>query len=144
MAHKITDACVSCGSCAENCPVEAISQGDTQYVIDADACGEWGAGAPNAPTEAMVAYKTDTSVKKCGAGGSAPCTACFPPRAENPFHDNTSYPSSSSKNPCSFSSSSTRRRASSSGQTRVWRWTPSVSRDRGWAAPARWMNWRTS
>jgi len=31
MAHKITDACVSCGSCAENCPVEAISQGDTQY-----------------------------------------------------------------------------------------------------------------
>ena len=27
MAHKITDACVSCGSCAENCPVEAISQG---------------------------------------------------------------------------------------------------------------------
>ena len=22
MAHKITDACVSCGTCAENCPVE--------------------------------------------------------------------------------------------------------------------------
>ena len=35
MAHKITDACVSCGSCAENCPVEAISQGETQYVINA-------------------------------------------------------------------------------------------------------------
>ena len=30
MAHKITDACVSCGSCAENCPVEAISQGETE------------------------------------------------------------------------------------------------------------------
>ena len=24
MAYKITDACVSCGSCADQCPVEAI------------------------------------------------------------------------------------------------------------------------
>ena len=35
MAFKITDACVSCGTCAENCPVEAISEGDGIYVIDA-------------------------------------------------------------------------------------------------------------
>ena len=55
MAHKITDACVSCGSCAENCPVEAISQGETQYVIDADACVDCGACAANCPTEAIVA-----------------------------------------------------------------------------------------
>ena len=45
MAHKITDACVSCGTCAENCPVEAISQGDSQYVIDADTCVDCGACA---------------------------------------------------------------------------------------------------
>ena len=55
MAHKITDACVSCGSCAENCPVEAISQGDSQYVIDADACVDCGACAANCSTEAIVA-----------------------------------------------------------------------------------------
>ena len=55
MAHKITDACVICGSCAENCPDEAISQGETQYVIDADACVDCGACAANCPTEAIVA-----------------------------------------------------------------------------------------
>ena len=43
------------GSCAENCPVEAISQGETQYVIDADACVDCGACAANCPTEAIVA-----------------------------------------------------------------------------------------
>ena len=32
MAYIITDACVSCGSCAEQCPVEAISEGDGKYV----------------------------------------------------------------------------------------------------------------
>ena len=46
MAHKITDACVSCGTCAENCPVEAITQGDTQYEINPDT---WGAGRPPPP-----------------------------------------------------------------------------------------------
>lgn len=55
MAHKITDACVSCGTCAENCPVEAISQGDTQYVIDADTCVDCGACAANCPVDAIVA-----------------------------------------------------------------------------------------
>ena len=28
MAYKITDTCIKCGTCAENCPVEAISEGD--------------------------------------------------------------------------------------------------------------------
>ena len=32
MAYKITDACISCGACAENCPVSAISAGDDKYV----------------------------------------------------------------------------------------------------------------
>ena len=42
MAHKISDACVSCGACAAECPVEAISEGDTQYVIDESLCIDCG------------------------------------------------------------------------------------------------------
>ena len=36
MAYVITDECVSCGTCAGECPVEAISEGDGKYVIDAE------------------------------------------------------------------------------------------------------------
>ena len=53
MAYKITDMCVSCGSCAGECPVEAISAGDTQYVIDAEKCVDCGTCAGVCPTEAI-------------------------------------------------------------------------------------------
>ena len=55
MAYKISDDCISCGACADQCPVNAISEGDGKYVIDANTCVECGAcngvcpvGAPNA------------------------------------------------------------------------------------------------
>ena len=54
MAYKITDACVSCGACASNCPVDAITEGDNMYVIDADTCVGCGACASNCPMEAIV------------------------------------------------------------------------------------------
>lgn len=53
MAHKISDACVNCGTCEGECPVNAISQGDSQYVIDADACIDCGACAASCPTGAI-------------------------------------------------------------------------------------------
>ena len=40
MAYVITDECVSCGSCAAECPSEAISEGADHFEIDADACVE--------------------------------------------------------------------------------------------------------
>jgi ferredoxin len=40
MAMKILDDCISCGACLPGCPVEAISEGDTIYVIDTAACVE--------------------------------------------------------------------------------------------------------
>ena len=42
MAYKISDDCISCGACADECPVSAISEGDGKYVIDGDACIECG------------------------------------------------------------------------------------------------------
>ena len=52
MAYKITDACVKCGSCADNCPVEAISEGDGKFEIDEEACIECGACAGTCPVGA--------------------------------------------------------------------------------------------
>ena len=45
MAYKISDDCIKCGACAENCPVDAISEGDDKFVINADECIECGACA---------------------------------------------------------------------------------------------------
>ena len=55
MAYKITDDCISCGLCAENCPVEAITEGDGKYEIDADKCIDCGTCAENCPVEAPKA-----------------------------------------------------------------------------------------
>lgn len=54
MAYVISDACVSCGTCEGECPVEAISQGDTQYVIDANTCVDCGTCAGACPVEAIA------------------------------------------------------------------------------------------
>ena len=53
MAYVITEDCVACGTCAGECPVEAISEGDI-YVIDANKCLSCGTCADACPTGAIV------------------------------------------------------------------------------------------
>ena len=40
MALMITEECTSCGACVEDCPNQAISEGDTVYIIDPEKCTE--------------------------------------------------------------------------------------------------------
>ncbi|MFT3952214.1 MAG: 4Fe-4S binding protein [Oscillospiraceae bacterium] len=54
MAYKITEDCISCGACESECPVNAISQGDSIYVIDEATCIDCGACAGVCPVGAPV------------------------------------------------------------------------------------------
>jgi NAD-dependent dihydropyrimidine dehydrogenase PreA subunit len=53
MAYVISDDCTTCGACIDECPVEAISEGDTKYSIDPDTCTDCGICADTCPVEAI-------------------------------------------------------------------------------------------
>lgn len=53
MPRLITDSCIACGSCAADCPVSCIQEGDI-YVINADECIDCGVCEANCPVEAIV------------------------------------------------------------------------------------------
>jgi ferredoxin len=52
MAHVISEDCIACGTCIDECPVEAISEGDI-YKIDPDVCTDCGTCADVCPVEAI-------------------------------------------------------------------------------------------
>ena len=64
MAYKITDECISCGACEAECPNQAISEGESIYVIDPDKC-----------TECVGAHDSSKCVEVC------PVDACKPDEA---------------------------------------------------------------
>jgi len=64
MAYKITEECISCGACEPECPNQAISEGETIYVIDPAKC-----------TQCVGAYESSKCAEVC------PVEACVPDTA---------------------------------------------------------------
>lgn len=56
MAYIISDECIVCGSCINECPVDAISEGDI-YVIDSDTCIDCAVCTEVCPVEAISEVK---------------------------------------------------------------------------------------
>ena len=52
MAYVISNDCIACGTCIDECPSGAISAVDI-YSIDPDACTECGTCADVCPNEAI-------------------------------------------------------------------------------------------
>ena len=55
MAYKISEECISCGSCVSECPVEAIYEGETQYLRDGETSIDCGSCAEVCPVGAISA-----------------------------------------------------------------------------------------
>ena len=54
MAYKITDSCIACGACVDECPVSCIKEGNPVYTIDGNACIDCDACAGACPVAACV------------------------------------------------------------------------------------------
>lgn len=53
MAFKISDACISCGTCEAACPVAAICEGNGKFEIKSDVCIDCGTCAGACPVSAI-------------------------------------------------------------------------------------------
>ena len=54
MSFKITDECVSCGACEDECSANAIKEGDDIFIIDQETCTGCGTCVDVCPSEAII------------------------------------------------------------------------------------------
>ena len=60
MAYVIGNDCIACGTCIDECPVGAISEGEI-YSINPDTCTECGTCAEVCPNEAISLPESRTA-----------------------------------------------------------------------------------
>jgi len=71
--HYEVRVCNQCGTCASVCPVEAISEKDGVYIIDADKCTGCGECVKACPTQVMFLHEDSPVPIKCDL-----CKECIP------------------------------------------------------------------
>jgi ferredoxin len=54
MPYVVTSECILCGACEAGCESNAITEGDTQMLIDVNICVECGSCERNCPSNAIV------------------------------------------------------------------------------------------
>ena len=54
MAFVITEDCVACGTCADECEADAIEEGEDIYVIDEGKCTECGTCVDECPNGTII------------------------------------------------------------------------------------------
>ena len=69
MAMKVNEECINCGACEPECPNEAITEGDSSYVVDPERC-----------TECVGAHEQAKCVEVCPV---ANCVAVDPEHKES-------------------------------------------------------------
>jgi len=70
MAYKITDDCISCGACEDECGNNAISEGEESYLINPDRC-----------TECVDNFESPRCAEVC------PVDACIPDSDNEESHE---------------------------------------------------------
>ena len=53
MPYVISGDCTMCGACKEECPADAIEEGDPKYIIDPDLCTDCATCVDVCPVEAI-------------------------------------------------------------------------------------------
>ncbi|MEW6661217.1 MAG: DUF362 domain-containing protein [Bacillota bacterium] len=54
MVYKISEECLACGVCMDECPAGAIKEGDDIFLIDSEICTECGTCVDSCPNSAIV------------------------------------------------------------------------------------------
>ncbi len=54
MAYVVSSECILCGACIAGCESAAITEGETQAIIDPAICIECGTCERNCPSQAIV------------------------------------------------------------------------------------------
>ena len=54
MPYVVTSECILCGACSAGCESSAITENDTQAVIDIAICIECGTCERNCPSQAII------------------------------------------------------------------------------------------